>query len=214
MSYPNPTPIYRIVHVDSLTTILVRGALHAPNHTPVDGLPYRTIHDVNVQANRRVARVPCGPRGNIHDYVPFYFGVLSVMLLKLTTGQVAGYAEGQEPLVYLVTTAQRVVASGARIVFTNGHGLATFTNWFDDLGQLGSVDWMMVEQRYWSDRPEDNDRQRRKQAECLVWQTLDWALIQEIAVLNAAAKFRVDSALAAHPHRAQPPVNVRSGWYY
>ena len=30
----------------------------------------------------------------MHDYVPFYFGVLSPMLLQLKTGRVTGYNEG------------------------------------------------------------------------------------------------------------------------
>src|SRR2546425_6534802 len=156
MPIPNPTPVYRLVHADNLRTLLTRGALHAPNCTPKDGLPYRTIHDTSVQAGRRIATIPCGPRETIHDYVPFYFGPLSPMLLKLKTGQVQGYDEGQESLVYLVTTAQRVAANGARFVFSDGHGLATFTEWFDDLARLDAVDWNLVSARYWSDKPEDN----------------------------------------------------------
>ena len=39
MTYPVPTPIYRLVHVDNLDTLLSRNALYAPNFTPGDGLP-------------------------------------------------------------------------------------------------------------------------------------------------------------------------------
>ena len=98
---PNPIPLYRIIHVETLPTLLSRGALHAPNSTPQDGLPYRTIHSVSVQASRHRNQIGCGPRGTCHEYVPFYFGPLSVMLLNLKTGRVNGYNEGQEPLVYL-----------------------------------------------------------------------------------------------------------------
>ena len=59
---PNPIPLYRIVHVDTLPTLLTRGALHAPNSTPQDGLPYRTIHSVSVQASRHLNQIGCGPR--------------------------------------------------------------------------------------------------------------------------------------------------------
>lgn len=68
--------LFRIVHVDTLSTLLARGGLHAPNRTPADGLPYRTIHNTDVQAGRSIRQIPCGPRGTIHDYVPFYFGPL------------------------------------------------------------------------------------------------------------------------------------------
>jgi ssDNA thymidine ADP-ribosyltransferase, DarT len=211
---PQPTRIYRMVHVDALPTILTRGALHAPTYTPNDGLPYRTIHNTQVQASRRMKTVPCGPCGTVHDYVPFYFGPLSVMLLNLKTGRVAGYSEGQSPLVYLVSTAQAVVAAGCRFVFTDGHGLAGFTEWFDDLSRLDAVDWNLVGERYWADKPDDNDRQRRKQAEFLVWQSLDWGLIGGIGVLDATMKTRVEGILRKYPQRKQVAVKVTPGLYY
>lgn len=211
---PSPTWLYRMVYVDNLSTLLTRGALHAPNFTPADGLPYRTIHDVSVQASRSNHRIPCGPAGTAHDYVPFYFGPLSPMLLKLKTGQVAGYNEGQAPLLYLVTTVQVVQQAGCRFAFSDGHGLAGFTDWYDDIARLNEIDWDMVSQRYWSDKPEDNDRKRRKQAEFLVWQSLDWSLIRGIVVLNAAMQQRVENILNQFPQRARPQVAVKPGWYY
>ena len=48
------------------------------------------------------------------------------------------------------------------------HGLAAYTKWFDYLSHLDQIDWSMMYQRYWSDHPDDMDRQRRKQAEYLV----------------------------------------------
>ncbi|MBI1792258.1 MAG: DUF4433 domain-containing protein [Acidobacteria bacterium] len=164
-AFPDPITLYRLVHVENLPTLLTRGALHAPNCTPNDALLYRAIHNMNVQMSRHNRPIPCGPRGTCHDYVPFYFGPLSVMLLNLKTGRVEGYTEGQAPLIYLTTTVQLVVEAGRRFVFSDGHGLATFTNWYDDLASLDRVDWNLVGARYWTDQPDDNDRKRRKQAE-------------------------------------------------
>lgn len=141
----------RLVHVSNLAALLARGRLHAPLHVPDDGHPYRTIHDTEVQANRRIKEVPCGPGGTVHDYLPFYFGPLSVMLLKLKSGQVEGYAEGQEPLVYLRTTVQAVMRAGCPFVFTDGHGLAKFTRWFDEPAHLDAIDWPLVRDRFWAD---------------------------------------------------------------
>lgn len=213
-SPPNPTPILRFIHLDNLDLCLRRGGLHAPYHTPKDGLTYRTIHNVDIQAKRRIERVPCGPRGTIHDYVSFYFGYLSPMMLQLKTGQVSGYAEGQEPLIYLVTTAQAVQAAGVRFAFSDGHGIAAFTNWYDDLADLDKVDWNMVYQRYWSDNVNDMDRQRRKQAEFLVHKSCDWSLIHEIAVIDEATKARVEAVLAGVAKPLRRPVVVRRDWYY
>jgi hypothetical protein len=214
MPPPVPTPIYRITHIDNLDTILGRNGLHAPNHAPADQRPYRAIHDANVQAARRIHQVHCGPCGTIHDYVPFYFGPLSVMLLKLKTGQVAGYNDGQAPLIYLVASAQALANANCRYVFTDGHGLATFTSWYDDLASLDRVDWNLVGELYWADTLQDNDRQRRKQAEFLVWQSCQWPLITEIAVLSPAVRVQVLATLNRHPMRNVPQVTVRPDWYY
>lgn len=214
MPVPMPTPILRLVHVDNLDTILRREALHSTNHVPDDGLPYRTVHNVDIQNERHARRIPCGPDGTLHDYVPFYFGYLSPMLIQLKTNRVPGYAEGQAPLIYLVTTAQTVAAGGRRFVFSNGHGIAVFTQWFDDLAQLDAVDWDMVNQRYWSDNVNDMDRQRRKQAEFLVYQSCPWTVIEEIVLVNQAAKTRVENILLGFDRALHRPVNIRPEWYY
>ena len=158
--------------------------------------------------------IPCGPRWTVHDYVPFYFGYLSVMLLNLKTGRVPGYNEGQEPLVYLVSSAQAVVGSGAGFVFSDGHGLANFTCWYDALRHLDEVDWNLVYQKYWADNSEDNDRQRRKQAEFLIHRFCDWSLVQQIGVLNGRARDRVIAHLDAFPGMQRPEVRIRPEWYY
>jgi len=214
MSVPNPTPIFRIVHVGCLRTVLQREGLHAANHTPADGLPYRTIHNVEIQGHRHIRNIPCGPGGTLHDYVPFYFGYLSPMLFQLKTGRVAGYNEGQEPLVYLTTTVQAVERAGLGFVFSDGHGIAAFTGWYDQSARLNEVDWSMVYQRYWSDNVNDMDRQRRKQAEFLIHQSCPWTLVQEIGVLNAPMKARVEEILNGFAPAMRPVVNVRANWYY
>lgn len=172
------------------------------------------IHDTQVQGARANVQIDCGPQGTIHDYVPFYFGCLSPMMLKLKTGRVTGYTGGQDPLIYLVTTVQAIVEAEMAFAFSNGHGLAAFTDWFDDLDSLDEVDWKMVNQRYWTDNVDDMDRQRRKQAEFLVHDMCPWSLIQEIAVVNIAMKERVEQILGHFPGSECRPVRVRSSWYY
>ena len=126
----------------------------------------------------------------------------------------AGYTEGQQPLIYLASTAQTIATSKCRFVLSNGHGIAAFTQWFDDIDRLDEVDWDMVYQRYWSDNVDDMDRQRRKQSEFLVHRFCPWSLIAEIGVLNAAAKALVEGVLAGFDANLKRPVNVRGVWYY
>jgi hypothetical protein len=211
---PNPTWLYRIIHIANLPQLLGRGALHAPNFTPNDGLIYRPIHSVAVQANRHQKIIPCGPGGTIHDYLPFYFGPWSVMLFNLKTGRVDDYNEGQEPLIYLATSAQKIQQNQYSFVFSDGHGLANYTNWYDDLAHLDNVGWNVVNAKYWKNTWEDNDRQRRKQAEFLVWQSLQWSMIAGIGVLNANMAQRVQQILSTFQHRNAPQVAIRPDLYY
>ncbi len=214
MPTPFPTPIYRIVHIANLEVFLRRGGLYSPNAEPKDGLVVRTIHSTSVQASRHNHVVPCGTGGTCHDYVPFYFGRKSVMLLQLKTDRVDGYTEGQAPIIYLKLTAQSVEANRHDFVFTDGHGLAYYTSWFDDLKDLDQVDWGMVNQTYWADNAADGDRKRRKQAEFLIKNFVPWELVEEIVVLNQNVKAKVLRMLEAYPHVHQPTVHVDPTWYY
>ncbi len=214
MTVPIPTLIVRLVHIDNLATLLRRGGLHAPLATPNDGLPYRTIHNVEIQTIRRVQQIPCSVRGTVHDYVAFYFGYLSPMLLQLKTGRVTGYDEGQEPLIYLVSSAQTIAAAGIPFVFSNGHGIAAFTDWYDDLHRLDEVDWQMVYQHYWTDKLDDLDRKRRKQAEFLVHRFCPWSLIEKIVVVNRSMQAKVMSVLDGFDPEIRKDVVVKPQWYY
>lgn len=214
MTVPIPTPIVRLVHIDGLEALLRRGGLHAPLATPNDELCYRIIHNVEIQTVRRVQQIPCGVRGTVHEYVAFYFGYLSPMLFQLKTGRVAGYSEGQQPLIYLVSSAQTIAAAGIPFVFSNGHGIAAFTDWYDDLGRLDEVDWEMVYQQYWADKLDDMDRKRRKQAEFLVHRFCPWPLIEEIAVVNRSIQAKVMAVLEDFNPEMGRDVVVKPQWYY
>jgi hypothetical protein len=200
--------------VDNLDTIIRRGGLHAPNHVPDDGLTYRFCHSAEVQSARAEVPIHLGPGGTIHDYVPFYFGNLSPMMLNLKTGRVEGYSEGQEPLIYLVSSAQAIEEAGIEFVYSDGHGLATFTDWFDDLDKLDAVDWTVVNLRYWKDDINDMDRQRKKQAEFLVYECCPWSLIQELVVIDSTMQQRVQAVQANFPAGQQRVVRVDRNWYY
>ncbi len=214
MTVPIPTPILRLIHVGNLHILLRRGGIYAANFTPNDGLVYRTIHRQDMQDARHVRHVPCGTRGTVHDYVPFYFGYLSPMLLQLKTGWVDGYTEGQEPLIYLVSDAQTVQASDTGFVFTDGHGIPAWTKYFDDLVDLDKVDWAMVNERFGPHTADDMDRQRRKQAEFMVHRFCPWSLIRRVAVINSAMKAQVEGIMAGFDAGLIRLVTVEPGWYY
>ncbi len=140
MPVSRPIPIYRLIHIDNLATILDCGGMHEPKYPPEGGCVYRAIHNLDIQKFRRQRPILCGPGGTVHDYVAFYLGPRSPMLLQLHTGRVENYNEGQEPLIYAVSTVNTIVRAGLGFVFSDGHGIAAFTQWFDDLNDLKKVD--------------------------------------------------------------------------
>ncbi len=82
------------------------------------------------------------------------------MMLNLKTGRIPGYTEGQQPLIYLVAHGQDVYHSGASFLFSEGHGIARITMWYDGCANLNQVDWDMVYQRYWWDTVNNMERKR------------------------------------------------------
>jgi len=206
----------RLIHINNLHIYLRRQVMHSPNTQPNDGLVWNTNHNASIQSVRHIQQIPCGPGGTVHDYVPFYFGYLSPMLLNLHTGRVDGYKGDQTSFIYLVCHAQDIFRQNLPFAFSDGHGIAQWTDWFDRPGDLVQVDWNMVKEKWWSAKkdPQDPDRQRRKQAEFLVHSACPWALVREIVVINTTMQTAVQAALAKHncPHR--PPVVVRPSWYY
>lgn len=213
MSIPRPTPIFRILQIDNLEVCLNRGGFHAPNHVPDDKLNYRTIHNAEIQDVRRQINIPCGQGGTVHDYVSFYFGPRSPMLYQLHTGRVEGYNKGQEPIIYMVSTVEEIVNRGLNFVFSDGHGIANWTEWFNDSQSLNKVDWDIVYANLWKDTIDDMDRQRRKQAEFLIYQFCPFEVITEIGVLNDAMEQKVEEVLHKFGIKSLL-VNTHSDWYY
>jgi len=112
------------------------------------------------------------------------------------------------------TSAQEIQKNGIPFVFSDGHGIASFTQWFDDLQDLDKVDWGAVNLHYWADTLNDMDRQRRKQAEFLVYQFCGWPLIKEIVVMNSEVKSEMENTMWQYPQEFWRPIQIRKDWYY
>ena len=106
------------------------------------------------------------------------------------------------------------MSSGAGFVYSDGHGIAAFTKWFDSLRDLDKIDWAAVYAEYWNDTVDHMDRQRRKQAEFLVHRTCSRDLINEIAVIDQQMVNNVERILERFPQVRQRPVKARPQWYY
>lgn len=206
-------PVMHFTHAENLPGILTAGCLQA------DSLVDRSLAlrveagDLAVKARRKQRQVPLAPFGRVADYVPFYFAPRSPMLLTIARGNVPTYSDGQDPLVYLVSSAEAVSARGPRCMFSDGNCASPLTQFFGDLALLGSVvDWELMTSRMWANTPDDQDRMRRRMAEFLVHQRVPISCASLIVVRHENMKRRVEAILAAHGTTI--PVVVRPWWYF
>jgi ssDNA thymidine ADP-ribosyltransferase, DarT len=207
-----PTLIYHFTHIKNLASILIADEICSNSNLWLDGIEHVDIAHSHIQDRRRTTQVPCGPGGTLHDYVPFYFAPRSPMLFSIYKGNVQSYPDGQGPLIYLVTTVQAVQAQKLPFVFTDGHAVIDFTEFYKDLEDLNKIDWDLMQERVWRDIPSDGDRKRRRQAEFLIYDSCPWSLIHEIGVKSNLMCKQVESILEAANHR--PSVVMHSDWYF
>jgi hypothetical protein len=201
-------PIYHITPVDNLPGIIEAGGLFCDRDAK--NIQFVSIGHKNIKDRRLRKKVPCGPGGVVADYVPFYFAPRSPMLFTINKGNVAGYMGGQEPIVHLVSSTEAVDAAGLAWVFTEGHAVMDYTDFFDDFADLDKIDWPLMASRYWFDSDEYPDRCRRRQAEFLVHKFFPWKLFSEIGVYNTAIAQKTNQILAGR----NIPVSIKGAWYY
>ena len=208
---PQPTPIIHMTHMDNLERIFAGGALVATARLSARGTAFTNIAYSSIQAQRAAKRIPCGPGGCLHDYVPFYFTKRSPMLYTINRGNVPCEG-GQGALVHLVSTAQKVAGAGLGYAFSDGHGIMSYSSFFDDLAHLGEVDWDVIRSTQWADTVEDGDRKRRKQAEFLVRDEFPVRLLSGVIVRTENRKAQVEGLLTRLGMNLQVVANT--AWYY
>lgn len=206
------TPIYHITHIRNLVSIIGQSGLCCDALTAERALSPIGIAHSHIKERRARRRVLAGPGGTLADYVPFYFAPRSPMLYTIDRGNVAGYTEGQRPIVHLVASAERIVQERLSFAFTDGHADVSLSQYFDDLQALDQVDWQIMQETFWNDTAEDGDRKRRRQAEFLVHRFFPWTLVDEIGVMTRQMAHDVQQILQTSAHR--PQVTVYQRWYY
>src|SRR5262245_34367144 len=101
--------IYHITHLRNLPSVLEEGGLWCDGEAARRGLCAVAIAHGHIKQRRARRTVPVGPRGSLADYVPFYFAPRSPMLYALHQGGVEGYEGGQEEVLHLVASTDRIL---------------------------------------------------------------------------------------------------------
>ncbi len=211
MPQPIPTLIYHITHYRNLPGIVADNGLACCALLRQRGTPYHDLANQEIQDRRATTPVPCGPGGNLHDYVPFYFAPRSPMLYVINRGGLR-YSERQVPVIHLVSSAEAVYSANRLTVFTNGLAIMALTDFFTNPADMGQIDWEVMASQIWNDTQVHPGRKRRRQAEFLVKDFFPWPLVTEIGVVNRGIQAQVEALVGKAAH--QPRVLVRDDWYY
>ena len=130
--------------------------------------------------------------GNLHDYIPFYFAPRSPMLYAIYQGKVERYANSQNQIIYVITRTDKILQAGLDYVFTDGHAVIGFSEFYKNFEYLDKFDWSVMKSRYWFDTEDDPDRKRRRQAEFLVYEIVPVKVFSGFAVKSKKMKNKVE----------------------
>lgn len=209
---PKPTYIYHITHIENLADILRSRCLRCYQQIHKSGMHPVNIAHQTIQDRRANTVIPLWPGGVLHDYVPFYFAPRSPMLYAIQKNQVEGYRDGQAPIIHLVSSVEKIIATGHSFIFTDGHATMSLSQFYSDVADLSHIDWATMQSKYWNDTIDHPDRRRLRQAEFLVYNSVVWEALIGIGVLDAHIQNQVNSILASMSMSL--PVAIRPHWYY
>ena len=212
MPRPVPTPIMHFTHVTNLPGIIANG-LVSDRTAQHAGLTQVDVGEPSIKAERRRRVVDIAPGGVVGDYVPFYFAPRSPMMYSIFRGNVATYQGGCDRLVYLVTTLERLSATGLTWVVSDRNAVLAYAEFRDQGDQaLAHVDWGLMRATWWNNTAGSPDRKERRMAECLVHERVPWGTFQQIITSSEASAIEVRAMLAAAGQVT--PTTVRPGWYF
>jgi len=211
---PKPTRLYHFTRVEHLPTVRKSG-LVCDRRAQAEGLLTLEVGKTDIKARRASRPVPVRPGGVVADYVPFYLAPRSPMMYSIHMGNVPGYAEGTDRLVYLATTVERLVELGLDPVLTDRNAVLTYASFVqlrDGEPGDGFIDWPLMDERYWFDTEAYPDRRERRMAECLVQDGVPWEAILFVGVKSQTVAAEVQQLLGSAG--AQPSSAVRRQWYF
>lgn len=198
--------VFRMVHIANIPHILKEGFVHSDS--PRAAKDYVSIGDKTLIETRGKKLIDGRP---LNDYIPFYFGYRSPMLFVIQNGFNGVPKRNAEEIVYCVLRIDRIVESGLRFIFTDGHANDSLTSVYqsDKINELNEI--IKVEDVYaqfWKS-DEDQDLKRRKDAEFLFLDEVPVTQIVGFVVYNENAKKQLET-MGIAPDK----IFITSEYYY
>lgn len=180
--------VYHFTYFTNLDHIIKHGLL-STNLKKKQNLTHENIANNDIQHRRSEMKVPCGPGGVVHDYVPFYFTKRSPMLLNVIKTKNVD----QEGIIYLAVPIDFVKKSS--VVFTNSSAnTLTPPMFYSDPSYLKELNWDIINKQVWVPKPDSLKQQ--KMAELLIHDKVSITDISYIVVWGEDMKKHVNMLLA------------------
>jgi hypothetical protein len=200
--------LYRMTHIENIPHILKYGITHISSDS--SNKKYVPIGDGSLINARKGFKISKGKI--LGEYIPFYFGPRMPMLYVMQQGYNMVKKVSPGDIVYCVTSIDSIRKADLEFVFTDGHAVDGFTDFFEakDLKRIDKIiDWSAVRVKYWK-KEDDLDLKRRKEAEFLVKGDIPVTAIKSFVVYDHDAS---DKLKAMSKFKDQTVV-VRPGYYF
>lgn len=181
---------FHFTHLNNLKDILANGLL-STNEKKEKKISHTDVASPDIQYTRSEMSVTCGPKGKVHDYVPFYFCPRTPMFLSIIKSR-----NYDQP--YFITFAISMdKLTSEKFVFTNKSANRRFDppEFYECPANLEQLSWDIIESRAWSCESESD--KHKKMAEALHHGTFSVSDIDYIIVWSEFFKNRVESEFKA-----------------
>ncbi|MEP6643097.1 MAG: DUF4433 domain-containing protein [Acidobacteriaceae bacterium] len=201
--------IFRITHISNVGWILANG-LHcrASNHLDPN---YHEIGNPELIAKRANRNIPVDPGGTLSNYIPFYFTPYTPMMLNIKTGYGGVTQTPMRDLVILVSSLRKVSEMDIAFVFSDRHAYLQAADFSSDLGELGRIDWKILQTRDFKRDPNDFEKVERYQAEALIYGYMPITALSGIVCYREPQREYLNGLAKA----AEINVDIKAipGWY-
>jgi hypothetical protein len=164
---PQDWLVWHFTHRDNLEEICASGWLLPSSQIH----PRRSVANEDVKGRRTYLVKPDEdyPESTVRDHVPFYIAAKSPMLFAVTSPGNQPYKASSSDLVFIGMVLGDLIEAGLTWCISNGNASSGYTQFSRDLTKIGSfVDYSLLCQKMWKNTPDDQNRQGRRAAECLV----------------------------------------------
>jgi hypothetical protein len=203
---PGKALIFRIIHRNNLADVLENGCRC---RNDAAGRKFVEIGNQELIQRRAVRPIPCGPRGTLSDYVPFYFTPYSPMLYNIKTGYNGVPKRPLSEILILVSSLHKLKAMDIEFVFSDRHAYLKTALFSDDLADLSRIIWPVLQERNF--KKDDLERFEKYQAEALVYRHVPLTALRGVVCFDRTVAASVKQETVAK--QVDLAVIARREWY-